>query len=343
MNPVLARETKERFRGKRVMPWMLTVWILAIGLIGYLLFVIARLIARDSFGLGPALSAGFMGRFLFESMTILLVTAVVMVIPGLSALAIVGERERQTFHLLQVTQMTPVDLILGKLTASIAYFFILIVAVLPIVGLPLVFGGLDMVDVAVAIGFISLLAVMLASVSTWMSARAKSSRGAVAMSYTISFAFAFLTFAGMGAEYFFALDDFGRLPEEGVESYSALMNPYLGLVSAVSAPLELGQETFFATPFRAGEAHLFQRQDVGAEAVFGGGGIAPGAVRIENGRQFVNYSRPPLWVYTVVVYLAVTGYALRRAAAIVAAPAVKTVRVKQRRKRGSREAADAAS
>lgn len=343
MNPVLARETKERFRSRRVVPWLLTVWILAMGLIGYLLFVIARLIARDSFGIGPALSAGFMGRFLFESMTLLLVTAVVMVVPGLTALAIVGERERQTFHLLQVTQMRPVDLVLGKLSASIAYFILLVVAVLPIVALPLVFGGTSLGDVVVAIGMISLLALMLASVSMWMSARAKSSRGAVAMAYVVSFAMAFLSFAGLGAEYFFSLDEFGRLPSDGVESYSGLINPYLALVSAVEAPLELGQDAFFASPFTPFEAHLLQRQDVGAEAVFGGGGIEPGRIRIENGRQFVTYSRLPLWIWSVVAYVGLTLLSLWRASAIVAAPAKRTIRIKTRTSRRTEEPADAAS
>ncbi len=322
MNPVLARETKERFRGKRAMPWLLIVWILAIGLIAYLLFVAAREIAQSQFGLGQALASGFMGRFLFESMTILVVTAVVMVVPGLTALSIVGERERQTFHLLQVTQMSPMQLVVGKLTSSIAYFGILVIAVLPIIAMPMIFGGTTLTDVAIALAFISLLAVTLGSISMWMSARAKSSRAAVAMSYVIAFLIAFLSFAGLGAEYFFALNDQGRLPEEGVESVFALANPYFGLVSAVEAPLEVGQDRFFASPYTPLELHLFARQGAGG-AVDLGVGIEPGVIRIEDGRQFVNYTRPPLWIYTVVLYTFFTGLSLWRATAIVTAPATR--------------------
>ena len=43
----------------------------------------------------------------------LLMTAVVMIVPGLTALSIVGERERQTFQLLQVTQLSPLQIVLG--------------------------------------------------------------------------------------------------------------------------------------------------------------------------------------------------------------------------------------
>ncbi|HEY5651627.1 MAG TPA: ABC transporter permease subunit [Acidimicrobiia bacterium] len=323
MNPVLARETKERFRGKRTMPWLLIVWILAIGLIAYLLFVIAREIAQSQFGLGQALATGFMGRFLFESMTLLVVTAVVMVVPGLTALTIVGERERQTFQLLQVTQMSPYQLVLGKLSSSIAYFGILVVAVLPIVAMPLIFGGTTLTDVAVALAFIGLLTVMLGSLSMWMSARAKSSRGAVAMSYAIAFLIAFLSFAGLGAEYFFALDDRGNLPSDGVESVSAFVNPYFGLVSAVAAPLEIGQDRFFASPYTPLELHLFARQGAGDAVAFGGGGLEPGTIRIEGGRQFVNYSRPPLWIYTSVIYAGLIALGLWRASAIVSAPTAR--------------------
>jgi ABC-type transport system involved in multi-copper enzyme maturation permease subunit len=323
MNPVLARETKERFRSKRTMPWLLIVWILAIGLIAYLLFIIAREIAQSQFGLGQALASGFMGRFLFESMTILVVTAVVMVVPGLTALSIIGERERQTFHLLQVTQMSPSQLVLGKLSSSIAYFAVLIVAVLPIVALPIIFGGTTFTDLAVALAFIALLTVMLGSVSMWMSARAKSSRGAVAMSYAIAFLIAFLSFAGLGAEYFFALDDRGNLPAGGVESVSAWINPYFALASAVDAPLEIGQDRFFASPYTPLELHLFARQGAGGAVDLGVGQVEPGTIRIENGRQFVNYTRPPLWVYTTIIYVLLIGLALWRATTIVTAPSTR--------------------
>lgn len=335
MNPVLARETKERFRGKRVTPWLLLVWIGVIGLIGYLLYLLARVTAEQSFGLGRAVATGFMGRFLFESMTILLVTAVVMVVPGITALAIIGERERQTFHLLQVTQMSPFQLVAGKLAASVAYFVLLVVAILPIAGMPLLFGGTTVSDVVVAVAFVLLLTLMLASTSMWMSARAKSSRGAVALAYVISFAIAFFSFVGLGAEYFLALGDFNEVPRDGIESYSGLVNPYLGLVSAMEMPLEVEQQ-IFPTPYTPLELHLFQRQ--GANIGGFGGDLAPGTIRIEDGRQFVNYSRPPLWVYTVAIYAALTAISLYRATRLVQAPAPKPIRGAGRRERESREA-----
>ncbi len=99
LNPVLAREVRERFRGRRA-PLFVTLWVLGVGLIGYLVYVIAQYAAQDAFGLGQAVAGGYMGRFIYEGMLFLLMTGVVMIVPGLTSLSIIGERERQTFHLL---------------------------------------------------------------------------------------------------------------------------------------------------------------------------------------------------------------------------------------------------
>ena len=84
------------------------------------LFLLLPVGAR-SVGLGQAVAGGHMGRFIYEGMLFLLMTGVVMIVPGLTSLSIVGERERQTFHLLQVTQLSPLQIVLGKLWSSMSY------------------------------------------------------------------------------------------------------------------------------------------------------------------------------------------------------------------------------
>ena len=230
--------------------------------------------------------------------------------------------------------MSPLQLVLGKLGSSIAYFGILIIAVLPIVALPMIFGGTSFKDIVIALAFLTLLTVTLGSLSIWMSARAKSSRGAVSMAYAIAFFIAFLSFAGLGAEYFFSLDERGNVPPEGIESISAFVNPYIGLVSAIEMPLEIGQDSFFASPYTVLELHLFARQGAGGAAGFGGAELRPGTIRIENGRQFVNYSRPPLWIFTTVIYTVLTAVGIWRATLIITAPATR-VRLKPKTARES--------
>lgn len=293
---------------------MTTVWVGLIGLLAYLLYVVAQEIS--GFGIGRLASTAFMGRFMFHSITLLLLTAIIMVVPGIAAPSIVGERERQTFQILQVTQMTPWQLVVGKLSASMSFALVLLAAVAPVAAIPLLFGGTKLTDVLAALGMLFLTAIMLAAVATWMSARARSTRGAVAMSYLIAFTIAFLSFVGLGVETlvysrFFEQDPFQG---DGHELLSVLPNPYFGLVDAVQAPL--GSAAFTSdTPYIPFEYILYQRQGLQDPTV------APLGVQV--GAEPVDAVRLPVWPYTVVIYLGITGFSLSRAAINVRAPSAR--------------------
>lgn len=332
MNPVLAREGRERFRSRRAMPF-LTLWVLGMGSVTYVVYLLAQTIAEGAFQLGPLVATGFMGRFMFQATTLLLVTAVVMVVPGVTALAIVGEKERQTLHLLQVTQLSPLRLVLGKLGASVSYLLWLVVAILPVVALPLLFGGTNVGDVAAALGMLVATALTLGAISIWVSARARTSRGAVAGSYAIAFVLAFFTLAMMVGEILLTAGDGGPFGPGGREVYSVIPNPYFGMVSAVDAPLELRQDLAqLFTPYAPFELVLFRRQAVRTSIEGFIQGIPPGAVDVVDGRQLIRMSRPALWIYTLVFDLVVTALALWRASRLVTAPAVRAFLPERRRR-----------
>jgi ABC-type transport system involved in multi-copper enzyme maturation permease subunit len=313
LNPVFGRELKERFRTRRA-PIFITLWVLAVGLIGYLVYLVAQTTARTAFGIGQGVAAGFMGKFMFEGMLLLLMTAVVMIVPGLTALSIVAERERQTFHLLQVTQLTPRQIVIGKLSSSMSYFLLLLVATAPVVALPLLFGGVRLGDVAVGLGMLVLTALTLGTVGIWSSARARSSRGAVAGAYTWAFTLAFITFAAMGAELLLVRDG-PIFPPRGREIFSVLPNPYVGMVSAVVAPL--GSDGFQGTPFDPIEMLLMQRQGFDQFGWRGGAPFIGGEARA------LPLRRPEVWLYTVAIYATISTLALVGAVRRVRAPARK--------------------
>lgn len=331
MNPVFAREAKERFRTRRTLPF-LTAWTVAMGLLTYLLYFMAVEISSNS-GLGRLVSTGYVGRFLFQSMVLLLITAVIFLVPSTAAVSIVSERERQTFHLLQVTQLSAFQLVLGKLFASISYLMILMVVALPMAAVPLLFGGATFGDVVAALGMLLVTAVMLASVSVWVSARARGSRGAVAGALSITFLIAYFTFASMGGE---LLWKNARQPtfwsQGSLEVVSVWPNPYFGIVDAVIQPYEIRQQPGFSgTPFTPFELLLFRRQDV---RIDGGGfveGAGPGRLRLEEGRQLVEMSKPPVYLYTLVLYVGISALALWRATKAVTAPGGKIVKVRRHR------------
>lgn len=321
MNPVLAREAKQRFRGRRAGVTIL-FWVGLLGALTFLLYLTSREIAVNGFGVGQLAATAFMGRFMFHSIALLLLTAVILVVPAIAAPSIVGERERQTFQILQVTQMGPWQLVLGKLAASMAFAVILLIAVVPIAAIPLLFGGASVTDVLAVVAMLVLTSVMLSSVATWSSSRAASTRGSVMGAYAVAFSLAFLSFVSLGAE-FLAIE---LLSDEGLtdrnmdrEWISALPNPYFGLVSAVEHPLGLGSgsDTVFA-PF---QALLYTRQGDALNAFGGGGG--PG--------EAIDLERPPLWIYTTAIYLVITGLSLWRASVNVRAPSTHIRRIKRRK------------
>ncbi len=328
MNPVLGREMRERFRTRRAAP-LFTLWVLGVGLVGYLMYLLAREIAQSGFGIGRAIAGGFVGRFLFETMALIMLTAVILVVPGLTATSVVAERERQTLHLLQVTQLSAFQLVLGKLGSSLAYLGLLVVAVMPVLALPLLFGGMGFGDVAAAVGMVLLTALMLGSVSIWVSARARSSRGAVAGSYLWAIGIGILSFLLLLGEFVvFHLDDPDGGPE-GVEYVSTWVNPYFGMVSAIEAPLARRFEVPFPTPFTPFDAVLFVRQ--GQTDPFGVGFVEPGFA--EPGGERLPTRRPPVWMYTVAIYLVIIVLTLRAATRRLRVP---TSRIREpRRTRGS--------
>lgn len=336
MNPVLSREILERFRGRRA-ALLIFLWTLGIGLVGYVVYLVGQQVASGFFGMGRLITTGFVGRFLFQGMVLLMVTAVVMVVPGVTALTIVGERERQTLGLLQVTQLTPLQLVIGKLSSSLSYFLLLVVAVAPIIALPLLFGGMTLGDIFAGLGMLLLTATMVGSVSLMISARARSSRGAVAGSYAFSFVIAFFSIAMILAELLVFRGPGNEIvPPRGREIYSSWINPYIATIDAVASPLSLRNDGQL-TPFTPAEFLLYARQGVGntlGGVAFGGGvEFAPrgGFVPFDGGGivpppQEVRLRRGPVWIRTVVLYVVVAGLAVLRAARIVTAPALAPIR-----------------
>ena len=68
------------------------------------------------------------------------------IIPALTSGSISGERERQTLELLFTTQMSPSDIIMGKLLSAVEQMLVLVVSSLPIVLLTFVYGSVDFRD-----------------------------------------------------------------------------------------------------------------------------------------------------------------------------------------------------
>jgi len=82
------------------------------------------------------------GLTAFVLMAVVQLLGIAFVTPAISAGAISGEHERQTFDLLWCTSLTPAGIILGKLFASVAYLLFVMLASTPVYTIMFFFGGL---------------------------------------------------------------------------------------------------------------------------------------------------------------------------------------------------------
>ena len=330
INPVLGREVKERFR-RRWTPLFVTLWLATVAAVGYLSYLVGRgwLGSFLGPGLGTVAAVG-LGRFMFESLALVLLTAVLFVVPGIAALAIVGERERLTLPLLQVTQLRPGQIVRGKLLASLAYMTLLVAAVAPLLVLPILLGGVTVADATAALVVIAATALVVGAASLWISARARSVRGAVAAAYLVPFFLAVVTLLALAGEIvlFRAApnDTFGPT---GRELYAAWPNPYVALVSAVDEPIR-SRGAGLPTPFQAIDELLIRRQG-GRQGVNFRDALFF-AFGVEGPDEELAVNRGFLWHRSLLLYGIVTVVALVAATRHVTVP---------RRGRRVKEPADA--
>ena len=304
MNPVLARESRQRFRGR--WSWLvITGWVIVVGLLTYLFYFVGRSISIDFFSVrGPLSGLSQAGKWVFDGMSLVLLTAVAFMVPGLTALSIVGERQRQTLHLLQITQVTPLGIVVGKLFSSVGYFLVLILAVVPLLGIPLAFGAIGLADVLVVMGMLVLVVGMQASISIWVSSRAKTNRAAVAMSYLLAVAIFFGSFVLMGVE---ALAIRVDIEDNGRELVSTWLNPYVAMADAVAFPYDEIPGFFdgseLPTPMDPLMALVSLRQGEGQTE----GGL-------------LGFRRFPGWIATTLIYGLIIALSLWRASRRITAP-----------------------
>ncbi len=120
---------------------------------------------------------------------------ILVIVPALTSGSISGERERQTLNLLLTTRMTPADIVIGKLMASLSTMILLIVSSFPVLALVFIYGGVTVKDIVLLlIAFVS-TAVLSGSVGICCSSVFKKSTIATVVSYCVMVALVLGTMA----------------------------------------------------------------------------------------------------------------------------------------------------
>jgi ABC-type transport system involved in multi-copper enzyme maturation permease subunit len=181
MNPVIGRELKERVRGLRAFI-ALSVFVIVLVLTAF--FVYESTKESDfRFDIGRQTR---IGRDVFEWTLMVMTILVLFFVPGLTAGAVAGERERQTLQPLQVTLLRPRSILIGKMIAAVAYLVLLIVAALPLMAMCALLGGVRVIDIVRGTSAVILTAIVLSAIVVCVSTFAKRVQTATVLAYAFT-------------------------------------------------------------------------------------------------------------------------------------------------------------
>ena len=344
LNPVLSRELRQRMRGRSA--WIVLTLYTAV--LALLLWLVYDATSRPS-GLefeSEALRAASAGRSVFHWLLFFMLGLICFIVPGLTAAAIAGERERQTLVPLQVTLLKARSIVFGKLLASLAFVVLLVVATLPLVGVSFLLGGVSAVEVVKGVAMVLVVAVALAALGIGCSTVFRRTQTATVTAYGITLALVLGTFVVYGAQRVadrtsgttkpvaLALNPFAATADvvRGRSTGSELLSPFTPLQSLLDREV-FAQERFvdegfvevapdFPPPVITGPADLPGPILRPLPAPPG----PPGVVRGFEGPRDV---RPriaglPFWSFSVLSFLVLAGAALALAVRRLAVPSRRT-------------------
>lgn len=181
MNPVLAREIRTRVRDWRS-PLLIVGYVASLGAVVLLYFSsqLPSLLSGHLFG--PELGLNVYNLLAFFQLLL-----ISFIIPAISAGAICGEKERQTFDLLWCTRLTARSIVLGKLAASIAYLLLVVVATIPLYSLIFLFGGLAPGALLLTLAVYIFTGLLFAAVSIFCSSITNRTTVATVLAYALVF------------------------------------------------------------------------------------------------------------------------------------------------------------
>lgn len=225
-NPIIVKELRSRMRGVRAFA-ILTAVLVILGLSSYALFRIVSL--TSSYGSMPL--SPQIGQVVFAGLVLMELLAICFITPALTAGAISGEQELQTYEMLLATPLNPASILRGKLVSALSYVFLLVFAAVPMASLVFTFGGMAPRDMLKALVILMTVAVTLGTIGIFMSALLRRTGRATVLTYLVVLALFFGTTIAYGVA--------GVLRQQVPPRWLLVLNPASALFSAMS-PLTNG-------------------------------------------------------------------------------------------------------
>jgi ABC-2 type transport system permease protein len=181
VNPIIVKEIRSRMRGPRA---FITLTII-LALMGGLMFAMLQIIlvnSRYTTVLSPQIGQGMFGALAF-----LLLFMISAVTPAVTAGAISGEKEKQTYEMLISTPLSPSSILWGKLISALSYVLLLLFAAVPLASVVFIFGGVAPADMLKTLVLLLVIAITFGVLGLFMSALfGRTGRATVASFLTVA-------------------------------------------------------------------------------------------------------------------------------------------------------------
>lgn len=179
VNPVAVKEMRAAFRGNRyLIAHMIIVALAALGMFLFLLMLTLNFENSQW-----RIDSSYIGQWAMHASQIVHGCIVLLVVPAFAATAISTERERETLDLMLATGLRARTIVIGKFLSAMGLTGLLFVALMPIVALCFLFGGVSVYQILANYALLALLAALLIIVALAISAASPGTARAVITTY----------------------------------------------------------------------------------------------------------------------------------------------------------------
>lgn len=227
INPVYKKELKISVRSMR-MAWNIVIFNGILALFALLTFYL--IFGGVQYGYTSTNNYSSILR-LYEVILIIEVGLVLFIIPAFTAGSIAGEREKQTLEILLTTKLKPIQIILGKLEASISSLLLILVSSLPVIAIVFSIGGVRYTDLLQVIFMIFVSAIFVGSIGMFFSTVFKKTIMATVLTYGVILFLTIGTVIGIVMINSILTINDSSISSVGPGIYIWLFNPAINLMS----------------------------------------------------------------------------------------------------------------
>ena len=184
INPIVKKDLKVISRSMKI-AWGVFIYEMVLALV----FFFAMYIIFDAFS-----SYGYTSDYqdfiaLFPTIAGVEFFIIALIMPVITASAISGEKEKQTFDLLMTTVMTPRAIVRGKVESAVIRMMVFIVGSIPLMALSFTIGGLSWWNLFVTMIAFLIFAILTGSMGIFASTLTKKSITGIILTYVFYFIF----------------------------------------------------------------------------------------------------------------------------------------------------------